>query len=332
MARGLVTIISVQNDGGSPTRYTLAVNSTAGITVGDHFGGRLADDRGAIYDVVSVPTGTTLIVEDNLTEDEGAEFGEPRPGNIGELTKSGSYGTPTTVGNFTQLPFDAPGWDAAIRRSFILLDSGAGGTGGGTGPTGPDGADGATGGTGVGLGTTGPDGATGPTGADGNTGATGLTGVDGTTGPTGPTGIDGTTGPTGPTGPDGITGPTGMDAQNPIELITGAAPVPVNLAVGIQAIVVPNGTDSFVITRIAIVITGDGATTPVTISIGDDTGFENFISPVELTNILSVDDVYQRTLEDKTKVLRGNLTLEVDTPATGGVLTADVYVYGFALI
>jgi len=170
--RGLFEIQSIQNDGGG--QYTFTVNSTNNVAIGDHVGARLIGEAGAIYRVLTV-TPLTLIVQDDLTEAEIGPFGQP-------LTGKGGFGSPEPANNLTQLPFNSPGWDAAGRRNFLILDT-AMGARGATGATGPSG---------------GPVGPTGATGAVGPQGSTGVTGAASTVpGPTGPTGAVGPTGATG---------------------------------------------------------------------------------------------------------------------------------------
>lgn len=200
MASGLFQIISVTNIGGSPTRYLLSISSQPNINVGDHVGARLASTEGSIYYVYGVNNSTSIIIEDRLTEYRGFEFGPPKVGDA-------AFATPEPIKDLSQLPYNAPGWDAMYRRNTNIMDSAAFGVPGDDGPTG------ATGPTGAGsTGVTGSTGSTGPTGAGiaGNTGSTGSTGATGPAGaPTGPTGSTGPTGPTGSTGPTGAGGPTG---------------------------------------------------------------------------------------------------------------------------
>jgi len=125
MARGLFTIESVVNLGGSPTEYRLTVDSSAGIIPDDHVGARVQGGAGAIYSVLAVPNATTVWVRDDLTEAETGEFGAP----LADVGPSGAFGTPEQFFNLTQLPFDAPGWDAAVRRNVNLLDQAAAGLG-----------------------------------------------------------------------------------------------------------------------------------------------------------------------------------------------------------
>ena len=212
MARGLFVIESVVNNGGG--QYTLTVNSSTGIVAGDHIGARRSGEQGAIYSVTSVPGVTTVVVQDDLVEAEDGTFGLP-------LTGKAAFGTPEPILGLTQLPFDAPGWDAAGRRNFYLLDNNTSGITGATGSTG------ATGATGTGAtGATGADSTVpGPTGATGATGITGATGADGVTGATGPTGADGTDGATGATGSTGPTGDTGATGTTGTTGATGATGV-----------------------------------------------------------------------------------------------------------
>lgn len=220
MARGTFQIISVQNNGGG--QYTLVVDSAFGVAIGDHIGARVADTSGAIY-VVTTTSINTIDIDDILTEAESNLFGIPTAG-------LGGFGTPEPSLGLGQLSFDAPGWDAMIRRNTFIIDAsgGGGGSGGTTGATGPTGATGLTGNTGAtGAGVTG---ATGPTGAIGATGLTGSTGLTGNTGSTGPTGLigstgntgsTGSTGPTGDIGVTGFTGATGLDGSTGLTGSTG---------------------------------------------------------------------------------------------------------------
>ena len=122
MARGLFKILNVVNDGGSPTQYTLTVDNSTGVAVGDHVGARLSNDAGAIYDVINVPNSTTIVIRDNLTEAETGEFGSPV---IDTADTNSGYGTPEANFDLTQLPFDSSGWDAMLRRNTKLLDDNA---------------------------------------------------------------------------------------------------------------------------------------------------------------------------------------------------------------
>lgn len=293
MARGLVEIQAVANLGGSPTQYQLTVSSTANMAVNDHFGARLSNDAGALYRIVSITNATVLVVEDGLTEAETGEFGAPVTGS----GFSGGFGTPESTLNLTQLPFDAPGWDAAVRRNNNILDSAGGGGGGATGPTGP----------------------TGSTGATGSAGSTGSTGSTGATG----TGTAGATGPTGAIGPTGATGPVDF-----VVTLLGGSPTSVNLGVMGATVVVPVTTGAFVVTRIVIHVTSGAASAEAEVSFGNDTGLDNFVVNTELTGVLAVNSVYQFHMSDKSVVLDNDLSISVNTPVVGSQI-ADIYVFGF---
>jgi hypothetical protein len=200
MARGIVTITSVNVVSETVTQYIISVDDASQIVAGDHFGARLTSEAGAIYRVLSSDGLNTITVVDDLTEAETGEFGQPLAGKA-------AFGTPEVALNLTQLPFSAPGWDAMVRRNAFIINDNILGTTGTTGPTGPSGQTGTTGPTGP----SGQTGTTGPTGPSGQTGTTGPTGADSVVpGPTGPSGQTGTTGPTGPSGQTGTTGTSGQ--------------------------------------------------------------------------------------------------------------------------
>lgn len=111
MARGIFNILDVQ----SGSDYVLTVDVPDSVAVGDHLGARISSADGAVYLVTEV-NGDQITVQDVLTEAEPAAFGQPIVGSAG-------YGTPEAVFDLTQLPFNAPGWDAAYRRNAKLLDS-----------------------------------------------------------------------------------------------------------------------------------------------------------------------------------------------------------------
>ena len=139
MARGTFQITNVQDDGGG--QYILTIAGGVGIAPGDHAGARLASGFGAIYDIIAV-SGGTITVTDTLTEAEPGVFGKPTNG-------LGAFGTPEPALDLTQLPFNAPGWDAMVRRNYAIID--VGGSGGETGATGATGLTGQTGQTGPGA-------------------------------------------------------------------------------------------------------------------------------------------------------------------------------------
>jgi len=113
VAKATLTITAVS---GSSTPYTVTVTeATTNVAVGDHFGAKVADGSGGVWDVTA-KTATTLTVADTLTEENGGVYGIPVVGN-------GWYGTPSTNTDLSQPPFDAKGWDAAWRRNQFLTDA-----------------------------------------------------------------------------------------------------------------------------------------------------------------------------------------------------------------
>ena len=118
MASGTFDITAVTDNGGD--EYDLTVSSSSGVTTGDHVFAIVADGSGAVYRVTSVPDGTSIVVEDDRTEEEGAAFGLPVVG-------SGWFATPTSTDNLSLPPYLAKGWDALFRRNMHLLDGAAGG-------------------------------------------------------------------------------------------------------------------------------------------------------------------------------------------------------------
>ncbi len=115
MARGLLTITNVASLGGSPTSYRLTVSAVGAVAVNDHIGALMGSNAGAIYKVTAVDSPNIDVI-DNLTEAETGEFGAP-------VTGDAAFGTPEPNANLTQLPFDAPGWDAMVRRNTKLSDN-----------------------------------------------------------------------------------------------------------------------------------------------------------------------------------------------------------------
>jgi hypothetical protein len=117
MASGLVTISGVSVfSAGPPPVYTLTLNSTAGITVGDHFlSNTIGTDEDAVYLVTVIVDGQDFRVEDSLVEAHVTPFGIP--GNVGA-----AYATPGAGQGLTFAPENAPGWRAAHERNFAILD------------------------------------------------------------------------------------------------------------------------------------------------------------------------------------------------------------------
>lgn len=118
---GIVTLYGVTNNGGSPATYTLAVNTTTAITVGDHVVARLTSGVSGVW-LVTAKTSTSVTVEDSLTEANGdVAFGPP----AGNVANGLAFCTPTGTG-LTLVPDSAVGWGAAFRRNFFLGDGGDG--------------------------------------------------------------------------------------------------------------------------------------------------------------------------------------------------------------
>lgn len=123
-AKGLVTVLSVVNNGGSPSTYTvtLSVAETASISTSDHFGARYDGDEVTIGTSTREPGGVWLVtaispatgevtLEDSLTDEHGGEFGVPEAG-------VGWYSTPN--GSISLVPFRARAADGALRRNDYL--------------------------------------------------------------------------------------------------------------------------------------------------------------------------------------------------------------------
>jgi hypothetical protein len=116
MAQGLITISAVSVFAvGPPPVYTLVLNSTAGIAVGDHILAQLPTGEDCLYEVLVVVDGTDVRVEDSLVEAHVTPFGEPELG-------AAAFATPGTGLGLTFAPENAPGWRAAHERNFAILD------------------------------------------------------------------------------------------------------------------------------------------------------------------------------------------------------------------
>lgn len=85
--------------------YTLTVDSTTGVTVGDDVGCPLAAGGSGGFSVTGIPDGTTLTVTAK-TDALGATFGAP--GTTGTGSDNAWYSTPTSEGNIV-VPEGAPG-------------------------------------------------------------------------------------------------------------------------------------------------------------------------------------------------------------------------------
>lgn len=109
---GTKTVTLVTDNGNGS--YTLTMASSSAITVGDHFGARTGSTSGpgGLWEVMSKPSGTSVIVSETLTEENGSAFGVPIAGDAW-------YGTPSSLG-FSRIPHLAKAYDAAIRRNAYI--------------------------------------------------------------------------------------------------------------------------------------------------------------------------------------------------------------------
>ncbi len=121
---GVKTVTAVTNNGNGS--YKLVMASSSAVTVGDHFGARTgsATGPGGLWEVMSKPDGTSVIVSETLTQENGTAFGAPIAGDAW-------YGTPTSMGR-SRVPHLAKAYDAALRRNAYLDGTVAGGGTGGT--------------------------------------------------------------------------------------------------------------------------------------------------------------------------------------------------------
>lgn len=113
---GLFNITSVVGTGPD---YTLNVDSTAGMAVGDFVScpiDGLPVDDGGIYRVSSVPDVAALIVFDDV---EATPYGKPGAG-------PSQFYTPTTRQTLSQLTTMGPHWSEPQRRDNRILDGAAG--------------------------------------------------------------------------------------------------------------------------------------------------------------------------------------------------------------
>lgn len=112
---GRGTIYQVTALGGSPSTYSLTVNTTSGVTVGDHVTGPITGGGSGVW-IVTAKTATTITVADSLTEERGSEFGSPVAGGASSVF---AYSTPTADG-LTLVPDNSLHWAAAVRRNTYL--------------------------------------------------------------------------------------------------------------------------------------------------------------------------------------------------------------------
>jgi hypothetical protein len=112
---GTITISGVTNTGGGT--YKLTVNSTTGMTVGDHLGARTGSSSGpgGLWAITTIHDATSVTVSDTLTEENGTTFGSPIAG-------SAWFSTPTTDG-YSRIPHKAVAYDAALRRDHYQIDA-----------------------------------------------------------------------------------------------------------------------------------------------------------------------------------------------------------------
>lgn len=123
-ASGRGTIYQVTSNGGSPPTYTLVVNSTTDITVGDHLIAYTSTTSGVW--AVTAKTATTVTISDSLTEANGdVAFGAPSatgPRNVF------AFATPAANG-LTLIPDASIAYaSAALRRNANQTGTGGGGT------------------------------------------------------------------------------------------------------------------------------------------------------------------------------------------------------------
>ncbi len=118
-------LLNVTNVLGTGPVYTLAVDDSTGVVIGDHvlaalLGGGSVD--GGVYRVSDVPNGSSIEVTDDL-EPVTTTYGKP-------AADDAQYYTPTTRG-FSQPVDEGPFWAPALRRDNQLVDAqgGVGGTG-----------------------------------------------------------------------------------------------------------------------------------------------------------------------------------------------------------
>lgn len=122
---GRGTVYQVVSNGGSPATYTLTVNSSADITVGDHLLAYTTSTSG-VWLVTAKPSATTVTVQDSLTEANGdVAFGAPSatgPRNVF------AYATPAANG-LTLIPDASLAYaSAALRRNANQTGTGGGST------------------------------------------------------------------------------------------------------------------------------------------------------------------------------------------------------------
>jgi hypothetical protein len=109
-ASGTETITQVVDNGDDT--YTLTVTDTSTMTVGDHFGGLIAGGTSGVWVISATPTGTTVTVDDTLTEENGGVFGAPVVG-------AAWWGTPDAAG-YSLMPDRARAYAAAGRRNEFI--------------------------------------------------------------------------------------------------------------------------------------------------------------------------------------------------------------------
>jgi len=111
-------LLVVQSVAGSTPDYTLTVQSSAGVVSGDHVvAPKLADStHGAVYRVLSVPDGFTIVIKDDRLPG-GGTYGPPTSGRS-------AYWTPTSGGMSTSKVNSTPYWGDVTERDLLLLEGG----------------------------------------------------------------------------------------------------------------------------------------------------------------------------------------------------------------
>lgn len=119
---GRGTIYKVTSNGGDPATYTLTVNATTDVTVGDHLFAYTSASSG-LWEVTA-KTATTITIEDSLTEEHDDEdFGAPSataPRNVF------AFSTPTPTTGLSRIPDSSIAYaSAALRRNAYLTQASA---------------------------------------------------------------------------------------------------------------------------------------------------------------------------------------------------------------
>ena len=119
-ASGRGTVYQVTSNGGSPATYTLTVNSTSDITVGDHLLAYTSTSSGVW--LVTAKTSTTVTVQDSLTEGNG-DVAHGAPSATGPRNVF-AFSTPAANG-LTLIPDASVAYaSAALRRNAAETTAG----------------------------------------------------------------------------------------------------------------------------------------------------------------------------------------------------------------